>query len=633
MKKFILLIVFGFILYAQTPTKENIAQLYVATFDRASERAGLEYWLYDSGLNLEGIAESFFDQNETRERYPSYLKTDEFITAVYRNLFDRDPDEDGLKYWRDELDNGNIPRDEFILAVINGALGDDRTVMLNKQDVSIYFADSGLSDLRMAQFCMAGVDKSEQSVKEAESMIDDFAKVRDIVDSGEDRRENYFLFDINGTGSGAAYKLDGCIFPDENTTFNYRIYSDNSADITYQLNRKSVTYPCVVKEKLVKTDAEDGGTNAPFLREFTAFDGDKGIYYRLKKIYNGTLVSIENNGTVAGYTDEEGYYHKSDIVSVYKKIPLTHRGVKPFKNDKKIVEYGYMRASDRDFIQDANGDLYIYTAGSCIFPLNSDTVYYFEIYDDNTMKVTFDENGESVETLCGVQNRYRKVSPEEGIKSAPVVNDAIYYDPSEKRYYSSDSIYRGTLTEVYNSGVSATIKDIPGYHYKKMIYAAYETDPLSHKGRVITDKGVEDSGYMRVSQQTYLYNLKGEEYAYMSAGCEFPDGKDSVYRFIVYSDGNVTVNDEKGNNISSCRVSEKMKIAEAGNGDVNASVAKDGFYYSEERGLYYRADSVYKGEIISIFNDGQVAYIRDGNGYYFWKYIYEVLEPVLHILK
>ncbi len=633
MKKFILLVLFGSILSAQAATKENIAQLYVATFDRASEKAGLDYWLYDSGLNLEGIAESFFDQIETKERYPSYLKTDEFITAVYRNLFDREPDEEGLKYWREELENGNIPRNEFILAVINGALGDDKTVMLNKQEVSLYFADRGLSDLRMAQFCMAGVDKSGKSVKEAESMIDDFAKVRGIVDSGEDKRESYFLFDINGTDSGTVYKLDGCIFPDENTTFSYRIYSDYSADITYQVDGEKVTYPCIVKEKSVKVYAEDGEAYAPFLKDFTAFDGDTGIYYRLEKIYNGEIISIENNGTVANYIDKEGYHLKSDIVSVYKKIVLDHRGIKPLKSDEKTVEYGYMRASERDFIHDANGDLYIYKGGSCIYPLKPDTVYYFEIYNDNTMRVIFDENGESVETFCGVQYRYRKVYPEESIKSAPVVDNAIYYDPSEKRYYSSDSVYRGTLIKVYNSGVSAIIKDIPGYHYQKMIYSAYETDPLSHKGSVVTDESVEESGYMRVSQQTYLYNLRGEEYAYMTTGCEFPDSDDSIFRFFVYRDGNVTIADEIENKISTCRISEKFKIVDPEDGNVNAGLVKDGFYYSEKTGRYYRAVNIYKGTIVSIFNDGQVAYIRDGDGYYFWKYINEALEPMLHILQ
>ena len=67
------------VLYSQTPTKESVTKLYVATFNRAPDSAGLDYWLNKSGLSLDGIAKSFFDQPETQSLYPSGYSENEFI--------------------------------------------------------------------------------------------------------------------------------------------------------------------------------------------------------------------------------------------------------------------------------------------------------------------------------------------------------------------------------------------------------------------------------------------------------------------------------------------------------------------------------------------------------------------------
>jgi hypothetical protein len=75
-----------------TPTKQEISKLYVATFNRAPDSGGLDYWVNNSGLKLSEIAQSFFDQEETQEKYPEGTSNRDFIQAVYNNLFNRDPD-------------------------------------------------------------------------------------------------------------------------------------------------------------------------------------------------------------------------------------------------------------------------------------------------------------------------------------------------------------------------------------------------------------------------------------------------------------------------------------------------------------------------------------------------------------
>jgi len=84
-------------------TRENVAKLYVAFFGRAADALGLNYWVNGSGLSLEEISASFFDQAETQEKYPIELSKESFVATIYRNLFNREPDRTGLDYWVDEL--------------------------------------------------------------------------------------------------------------------------------------------------------------------------------------------------------------------------------------------------------------------------------------------------------------------------------------------------------------------------------------------------------------------------------------------------------------------------------------------------------------------------------------------------
>ena len=147
------------------PSREEVAKLYVATFDRAPDAAGLEYWVEKSGLTLSQIARSFFDQPETKARYPKGTAPADFVKSVYENLFDREPDAAGLEYWVGELKNGHIDKSRFIEAVINGALGDDAKILANKTAVGLAYAQQGLQDPVQAEAVMEGVDASEESVR------------------------------------------------------------------------------------------------------------------------------------------------------------------------------------------------------------------------------------------------------------------------------------------------------------------------------------------------------------------------------------------------------------------------------------------------------------------------------------
>jgi hypothetical protein len=140
MRKIILFIFAVMALNATTPTYESVTRLYIATFDRTPDAAGLKYWVNDSGLELEEIARSFFDQPETKAKYypDNTIYASDFVVEVYINLFDRLPDSAGKEYWVDEITKDGFSRASvFILAAINGAQGNDVIIIANKTKAAL----------------------------------------------------------------------------------------------------------------------------------------------------------------------------------------------------------------------------------------------------------------------------------------------------------------------------------------------------------------------------------------------------------------------------------------------------------------------------------------------------------------
>ena len=166
-KRLLLFIVINIsILYATTPTQESITRLYIATFNRVPDSAGVEYWL-NSKLSLEDIAKSFFDQNETKRLYPNYISSYKFIHLIYENIFERKPDISGYNYWKNELEHHNLKKSIFILTVINGALGDDATLLNNKTKVGLYFIKQKLNNISLAKDILKGVNRETATINRA----------------------------------------------------------------------------------------------------------------------------------------------------------------------------------------------------------------------------------------------------------------------------------------------------------------------------------------------------------------------------------------------------------------------------------------------------------------------------------
>ncbi|MCP3992975.1 MAG: DUF4214 domain-containing protein [Actinomycetia bacterium] len=94
-----------------TQLTDSVYRLYTAYFLRDPDPSGWAYWLgiYGSGpnTNLEVVSDSFVQSAEFTQRYGS-LTNEEFVTLVYNNVLDRDPDPVGFDHWVTALNNGYL---------------------------------------------------------------------------------------------------------------------------------------------------------------------------------------------------------------------------------------------------------------------------------------------------------------------------------------------------------------------------------------------------------------------------------------------------------------------------------------------------------------------------------------------
>ncbi|NRB02565.1 MAG: DUF4214 domain-containing protein [Rhodobacteraceae bacterium] len=86
-------------------------RLYQACFDRTPDDAGLGFWidqLDEGGVDLLDMANHFIASAEFQSLYgtPSTLADNDFLTLLYENVLDRTPDKAGFDFWRTQQDDG-----------------------------------------------------------------------------------------------------------------------------------------------------------------------------------------------------------------------------------------------------------------------------------------------------------------------------------------------------------------------------------------------------------------------------------------------------------------------------------------------------------------------------------------------
>lgn len=86
----------------------TLIKLYIAAFLRAPDKGGFEYWSsqLSSGKSYADVCDTIFSLGVVKEIYPDSLTNNQFITKIYENIFDKQPDAGGLAYWAGRLNSG-----------------------------------------------------------------------------------------------------------------------------------------------------------------------------------------------------------------------------------------------------------------------------------------------------------------------------------------------------------------------------------------------------------------------------------------------------------------------------------------------------------------------------------------------
>ncbi|MFK7838000.1 MAG: DUF4214 domain-containing protein [Sulfitobacter sp.] len=97
----------------------QVYRLYQAAFDREPDAEGLGFWIdvFDrDAVDLLAMSQEFIESDEFTLRYGANTElTDEaYLTALYNNVLDRDPDQASFNFWSDQQAQG-ISRADIML--------------------------------------------------------------------------------------------------------------------------------------------------------------------------------------------------------------------------------------------------------------------------------------------------------------------------------------------------------------------------------------------------------------------------------------------------------------------------------------------------------------------------------------
>ncbi|MGK7947347.1 MAG: DUF4214 domain-containing protein [Xenococcaceae cyanobacterium] len=134
---------------------------YVAYYGRPADGSGLEFWngvLTDNevsyapreGDRLTGQEQGFYNQivndfgnsEEANRLFGEFNSNREKVNQVYQFAFNRNGDAEGLDYWTDQINQGNVTLATFALEVALGAQNEDIVVLNNKIESADLFTNS-----------------------------------------------------------------------------------------------------------------------------------------------------------------------------------------------------------------------------------------------------------------------------------------------------------------------------------------------------------------------------------------------------------------------------------------------------------------------------------------------------------
>jgi len=95
----------------------EIVRLYVALLRRVPDEGGFRFWVSErnNGRSLASVASSFGASSEFLDSNAD-LSSSEFVTLLYNNVLERQPDRAGLDFWVGQLDSQARTTEQVVLA-------------------------------------------------------------------------------------------------------------------------------------------------------------------------------------------------------------------------------------------------------------------------------------------------------------------------------------------------------------------------------------------------------------------------------------------------------------------------------------------------------------------------------------
>lgn len=147
----------------------NVLQMiYVGYFGRPADPAGLVFFAnnylaaksptdikgvwdaYSTNASVKSLIDSFGISEESAALYPGDDRA--FVSAIYRNLFNREPDAAGLNFWAGAIGSKAMTRANAALSIMAGAQSTDMDGIVRKQQVATSFTTALNTDATAAAY-------------------------------------------------------------------------------------------------------------------------------------------------------------------------------------------------------------------------------------------------------------------------------------------------------------------------------------------------------------------------------------------------------------------------------------------------------------------------------------------------
>lgn len=183
-----------------------VKSFYLAYYGRPADAAGLAFWtlqLERADGDFGAIASAFSSSLEAQARFGASDATAR-ITQIYQQLFDRAPEQAGLDFWLQALENGSVTIADIAVQIMGGAQGSDADLSDLRQQAADQFtaeiSRSGAAYDGMA--ATAAARALVQSVKADASATELAALVKSAVALSDIATRSPAVIEALGAGAG-----------------------------------------------------------------------------------------------------------------------------------------------------------------------------------------------------------------------------------------------------------------------------------------------------------------------------------------------------------------------------------------------------------------------------------------------